>query len=808
MTTQEVLEDHTTTTPWSWWQSAAAVPDESAPTLPAPIGGARAQSRFSGKSAKPIFASVPLEGAPVTSASRAPPPAPDAARHKAWRLPTRGRTCDGSAPHVESATSSTWQWNIDAWRWEPKGGAAIVGKAEHAIAARRWGDGRDTLGAAVRQQQASAPMHVDCDAPGAAPAKRLRVEGVRNGHGAEAGFASVGGMARQKEALLRSVVLPLRHQALCKHLGVNGSRGVHLHGPPGSGKTHLARALAAEAGVHLQAVNAADCVGSGRPEARLRAAFSSATAAAPCILFIDEIDALVPARAGAGGAAASDTERQAAGLTLALLDALRASGAPVAVVAATNRVEGLDLALRRPGRLDLELSLGAPSDAERLEVLRCATARMPLAPDADLAAVARALRGCMAADVAGVAAEAALRCAAEAAAAAEAAGREGELHSAQFLEGVRVAARHLEAAARRVGPSGLRGVAAEAPEEVGWEEVGGLAAVKAELREMVEWPLTHGDAMRRFGLAPAGGALLYGPPGCGKTLLARAVASRCGANFVSVRGPELLQKWLGESERAVREVFDAARAAAPCVVFFDEIDAVAARRGGGGGGAGAACAGDAAAARVLTQLLCELDGVAARGGVFVLAATNRPAALDPALLRPGRLDRLLKVPLPDAAARERILASALRRCPLAADVNLAAAAAAAAGMSGADVAEVARRAGTQAVREAIAAEAGGAGGSGGGECLQRRHLEAALGGMRRSVSAAEAASHDATERRLLEGGLPSEEEEEEAAAARRAQVGAVAAVVEAACGKQVTGLQARVAALEAALQAAGVALPL
>ena len=290
------------------------------------------------------------------------------------------------------------------------------------------------------------------------------------------------------------------------------------------------------------------------------------------------------------------------------------------------------------------------------------------------------------------------------------------------------------------------------------------------------------------------------------------MARCCGANFVSVRGPELLQKWLGESERAVRDVFAAARSAAPCVIFFDEIDAVAPRRGGGAGGGAARAGGggDAAASRVLNQLLCELDGIGARGGVFVLAATNRPAALDPALLRPGRLGQALKIPLPDAAARAQILEGALRRCPLGPGVDLAATAAELEGMSGADVAEVARRAGTEAVREAIAAEraqgAGAAGpSSGGGGCLTRLHLAGAAQGMRRSVSAADAEKFDALEMALARGSLPAEEAP--GAGGARAQVAVVAAAVEAACGRQVAALQARVAELEAALAAAGAEVP-
>ena len=536
------------------------------------------------------------------------------------------------------------------------------------------------------------------------------------------------------------------------------------------------------------------------------------------------MDAAAPSRTGS----ASDTQRQLAAALLAQVDALRASGARVCLLAATSQREAVDPALRRAGRLDAELAFGALGAAEREEVLRCACAGMPLDAGANLASLAARLHGHTAADCAAVCAEAALCAAAECCArlaaetpsaleAAERAAAAGEAHP--VLAGAVVRAEHLEAAAAALGPASLRGLAPEVP-DVDWDDVGGLQSVKVELAELLQLPLRHGPLLARMGLRPPAGALLYGPPGCGKTLLAKAVAARAGANFLSVRGPELLQKWLGESERVVRELFAAARGAAPCVIFFDEMDALAPRRGGAAG-AGVA-AGDAAAARVLNQLLVEMDGLCGGAGaelVFVLGATNRPEALDPALLRPGRLDRLLLVPLPDAAGRRGVLAAALRRAPLARDVDLDTLAAATEGMSGADLAELVRRAGMAAIRELVAAEesaaaAGAAEGAGAAAppppaLLTSAHLAGSLCDLRPSVSPAEAAHYAAVAAALQQGSLPAEA----CAPSRgltRQQHGLVRALVQRTVGQtdaRAKALQERVALLEGMLRDAGLAVP-
>ena len=653
------------------------------------------------------------------------------------------------------------------------------------------------------------------------------------------GFASVGGFERQKEVLNREVLIPLRHPKLCKQLGLGGGRGVLLTGPPGSGKTYLARALAAESKVHVESINGADCVGGKTGEERLRRAFIAAKNSAPSILFIDEIDALAPARGTVG---VSETERQSTALTLSLIDLLRkssgaATAAGVVLVAASNRPDAIDPALRRPGRFDTEITIGPPATHEREAILRCAVGITPLESNVVLSEIAGKLQGYMAADVAAVVTEAALRCVVESVSTAEENGTLDLLvqqagRSNQVAETMKVSNHHFNSAIECMRPAILRGIAAEIPKDICWEDVGGLDSVKKELQELVEWPLVHGERLAAMGLPLPAGALLYGPPGCGKTLLAKAVAGCCGSNFISVRGPELLQKWLGESEKAIRDVFTAARAAAPCVVFFDEVDAVAPRRDGGGGdNTGAPSAGgDASAARVLNQLLCELDGIGSKTGgsspVFILAATNRPAAIDPALLRPGRLDRVLKVPLPDTQARSRILTAALRKCPLAADLdlNIFAAVEALEGFSGADVSELARRAGTYLVKQEIAAsEAVAASEALENEkkehlskesyfCLERYHLEAALHGMRRSVSVSEAEYHDTVEKKLSEGSLSVADVFGAEAAAQRQrqnvkQMQSVVEAVEKACENKAVGLRARVEQLEAALLAAGLEVP-
>jgi transitional endoplasmic reticulum ATPase len=852
---------------------------------PQAIGGAVAQCRFSGRTATPIFASPPLDGSPLQRTKQKSPVPPERTL-----LPVQGYTCDGLPS--QDVPTSRWRFDLNAWRWEAAEGEGnhdgSAAALQHAIAARRWGDGRDHLASKLNargKDPSSKPSVASSSAllvepRGAHPPmvqrtlyKSKNVEVVA-ANAARRGFDAVGGLEAAKQALLLSIAYPLRHPTLYELLGVACARGVLLKGLPGSGKTLLARALAEEARCHLEAVDCAACVGSAEAEKRLRSAFAAARAAAPSILFLDDIDALAPNRTAT---TTSDVERQSTALALTLLDELRRSGDAVAVLAATSRAEALDGALRRPGRLDSEICLTAPNRKDRRDILRIATAAMPLEDDVDVDVLADRLHGYMGADVAGLAAEAALRCACEVVEALEEAAFDTSmvgpsmhqtslvidaLNEPSLLATVRVAKRHFEEALRSMAPSVLRPVIAESLQDtIGWQDVGGLHAAKKELQEAVEWPLLHSERLVAAGLPVGAGVLLYGPPGCGKTMLAKAVASSCHCNFIAISGPELLQMWLGESERAVRDVFAAARAASPCVVFFDEIDAIAVARSRGSNAPSSSpsssAGGDAAAARVLTQLLCEMDGLASKGGVLVVAATNRPAAIDAALLRPGRLDRMVKVSLPDARARAAILRRSLSRCPLAPGVDLDDVSEweGMRGFSGADVAEVARRAGTALVRAFIAAscsdthddqavhrdarfgkeprddflrlkstscgcgvqgrgggvrgEGNDLGGNETGLMVTNAMIMKAVESVPRSVSDAQVRYFDDIEARIRSGqGMVAAEEEEEETRRRAASMAReIKKVMEAAYSGKVISLQQRVEQLEAALVSAGLEVP-
>ncbi|KAK9825828.1 hypothetical protein WJX81_000622 [Elliptochloris bilobata] len=552
------------------------------------------------------------------------------------------------------------------------------------------------------------------DGPAAEAARRAAAAGAAAAHD---GFAALGGLAEQTAALRELVTLPLQAPALFERFGVRPPRGVLLWGPPGTGKTGLARAAAADARARLLVLNGPDVVSEfyGASEAGLLGVFAAARAAAPAVIFIDELDALAPARGGsaadgaggvgAGASAGGDMAARVVTTLLTALDGLNGTSDDycngVVVLAATNRPEAVDAALRRPGRFDRELEVGVPSPAARADILRVTLRRLRHAlGNGEVAALAAAAHGFVGADLAALCEEAAL-VALRRAVAAKRAGKP--------LSNLQVTAADMRAAQTRVRPSAMREVALELP-AVRWDDVGGLAGVKQRLREAVEWPQRHPDALERLGARAPRGVLLYGPPGCSKTLLARAVAAESRLNFLAVKGPELLSKYVGDSEKAVAALFARARAAAPAIVFFDEIDGLAGMRGEGGGGA-AAAAGD----RVLAQLLTEMDGLQARGGVVVLAATNRPDRLDAALLRPGRFDRALRVPPPDQEGREAILAVHTRRTPLAPDVDLVALAASTPGYTGADLAAVVREAALAALQEDM-----------GARTVAARHFAAAL----------------------------------------------------------------------------------
>merc|ERR1719178_240190 len=547
----------------------------------------------------------------------------------------------------------------------------------------------------------------------------------------EVGYDDVGGCRRQMAQIREMIELPLRHPALFKTLGVKPPRGVLLYGPPGSGKTLLARAVANETGAFFFLINGPECMSkmAGEAEANLRRAFEEAEKNAPAIIFIDEIDSVAPKRDKTNG----EVEKRVVSQLLTLMDGMKGRN-NVVVIAATNRPNTIDQALRRFGRFDRELDIGVPDDNGRLEVLRIHTKNMKLAANVQLQSLASNTHGYVGADLAQLCTEAALTCIREK---MEFIDLEEETIDAEILDNMAVTMEHFNAGLTMCNPSSLRETVVEVP-NVKWDDIGGLEDVKRGLQEMILYPIDHPDKFEKFGMTPSRGVLFYGPPGCGKTLLAKAVASECSANFVSIKGPELLTMWFGESEANVREVFDKARAAAPCVLFFDELDSIGTARGSGGGDAGGA--GD----RVMNQLLTEIDGVGVKKNVFFVGATNRPELLDQALLRPGRLDQLIYIPLPDKPARQGILESTLKKSPIAPNVPLSFMAELTDGFSGADLAELCQRAAKAAIRDAIAADELKTDDMDVDEAAEitRKHFEEAMGGARKSVAMTDLAKYD------------------------------------------------------------------
>jgi transitional endoplasmic reticulum ATPase len=485
-------------------------------------------------------------------------------------------------------------------------------------------------------------------------------------------YEDIGGLDRELELVREMIELPLSEPEVFAHLGVDPPKGVLLHGPPGTGKTLIAKAVANEVDASFHTVSGPEIMSKykGDSEENLRRVFRRAREESPAIVFFDEIDSIAAKRDDD-----SDVENRIVGQLLSLMDGLDARG-EVVVIGATNRVDTLDPALRRGGRFDREIEIGVPNERGRREVLEVHTRRMPLADDVDLDRLSQRTHGFVGADLESLTTEAAMT-----------ALRRRERGAA--LGDLRVTRADFETAMASVEPSAMREYVAEKPTE-GFDAVGGLDDVKAALDRAVSWPLTYGPLFEAADAAPPSGVLLHGPPGTGKTLLARAVAGESGVNFINVAGPELLDRYVGESEKSVRELFERARQTAPAIVFFDEIDAIASRRGGGGGDT-------EVTERVVSQLLTELDRAAANPSLVVLAATNRREALDPALLRPGRFEQHIEVPLPDEAARRAILAVHTREKPLADDVDLDALAERTAGFSGADLEALCREAAVRAV---------------------------------------------------------------------------------------------------------------
>ena len=500
-------------------------------------------------------------------------------------------------------------------------------------------------------------------------------------------YEDIGGLGNVIMKVRELIELPLRHPELFKRLGIEPPKGVLLYGPPGTGKTLLAKAVANESDAHFIAINGPEIMSKfyGESEQRLREIFEEAKKNAPSIIFIDEIDAIAPKRDEVVG----EVERRVVAQLLALMDGLESRG-QVIVIAATNRPNAIDPALRRPGRFDREIEVPLPDKQGRLEILQIHTRHMPLAEDVDLEKIADLTKGYTGADLAALVREAAMNALRRYLVEIDI---EQEKIPVEVLEKMVVKMEDFIAAFKDVSPSGLREIFVEVP-EVKWDDIGGLDSVKQELREVVEWPLKYPAAFKRLGVKPPKGILLFGPPGTGKTLLAKAAATESGANFIAVRGPEILSKWVGESERAVRKIFERARQVAPAIVFFDEIDAIAPARGFRHDTTGVTD-------RIVNQMLTEIDGIVPLQNVVVIAATNRPDIIDPALLRPGRFDRLIYVPPPDKESRKKIFEIHTRKVPLADDVDLDKLAEMTEGYTGADIEAVVREAVMIKLREKL-----------------------------------------------------------------------------------------------------------
>jgi len=536
-------------------------------------------------------------------------------------------------------------------------------------------------------------------------------------------YEDIGGLHEEIHRIREMVELPLRHPELFQRLGIEPPRGVFLYGPPGCGKTLLAKALANESDANFTVISGPEIMSKfyGESEARLREIFQKAQETSPSIIFIDEMDAIAPKREEVTG----EVERRVVAQLLSLMDGMGSRG-NVIVIGATNRPNAIDPALRRPGRFDREIEIGVPDKAGRYEALQIHTRNMPLGENMDLKRFADVTHGYTGADVASLCREAAMKALRRY---IPEINLEKERIAPEILEKMVVEMEDFTSTYREITPTAMREVYVEVP-QVQWTQVGGLRQVKQELMESVEWPLKKPEVFKRMGINPPRGILLYGPPGSGKTLLARAVATESEANFISIKGPEMFSKWVGESEKAIREVFRKARTAAPAIIFFDELDAIVPRRGLGYADSGAS-------ERVISQLLTEIDGIEALRNVLVIAATNRPDILDPAVMRPGRFDRLIYVPSPDLDSLKEIFKIHAGSMPLSKDVSLDELARKAQGYSGADIEAICREAAMNALREDVDATE-----------VSRRDLDEAMERVGPSIAPEDDASYQKFSKRL------------------------------------------------------------
>jgi transitional endoplasmic reticulum ATPase len=526
-------------------------------------------------------------------------------------------------------------------------------------------------------------------------------------------YEDIGGLKNEVQKVREMIELPLRHPEIFDRIGIEAPKGVLLHGPPGTGKTLLAKAVANETNANFYSISGPEIMSKfyGESEERLREVFKEAEENAPSIIFIDEIDSIAPKREEVSG----DVEKRVVSQLLTLMDGIQSRGKLV-VIGATNRPNAIDPALRRPGRFDREIDIGIPDEQGRLDILLIHTRGMPLTEDVNLESIAKVTHGFVGADLEALSKEAAMRSLRRI---LPEINLEQPKIPAEILNKIKITKQDFDEALRDIQPSALREVLVQRP-NMGWDDIGGLQQVKEELAEAIEWPLKHANLFAEANVEPPKGILLYGPPGTGKTMIAKAVAATSEANFISIKGPELISKWVGESEKGVREVFRKARQAAPCVIFFDELDAIAPRRGGSEGDSHVT-------ERVISQMLTELDGLEDLKGVVVIGATNRPDIIDEALLRPGRFDRILEVPVPDKETRKHIFQIHTKKKPLESDVNIDKLMEMTEGMTGADIAALVNAAAMTAIKEHVRQKGGSK------LRISMRHFETALNKIKKKL---------------------------------------------------------------------------